>query len=132
MAPAWPAARPLRGSRGSPHGNIGGTGGSCAMADDSVIASLKSGIGSGETMAMLRRALRSGWRVPDEWKATMPSILHRIASDENASERDRMRAIETLVAMDAKNAEKLVALDKIERIDSGNATEVVVFKPMEF
>ena len=61
-----------------------------------------------------------------------PVELYKIIEDPQATARDRMRAAETLAAMDAKNAEKLVALDKIERIDSGNATEVVVFKPMEF
>lgn len=85
-----------------------------------------------ETLRMIQSALRNGWQIPDAWKSTLPVEVYRIVEDPSLGPRERLRAIETVVAMDAKNTEKLLALEKSVRLGGANATEAVVFPQLEF
>ena len=65
-------------------------------------------------MRMIQRAAINGWDIPDEWLKKLPSIIARIALDDDLTARDRLRAMETLRAMMRDNVDAAVALEKIE------------------
>ncbi len=56
-----------------------------------------------------------------------------VRDDENASHRDRLRAMELLESIAKRGIDIAMYLEKNERIDSGQATESVVFNivPLE-
>jgi hypothetical protein len=81
-----------------------------------------------ETLGMIQRALREGWKIPDCWKDTVPVEAMKLLEDTNVDVRTRMRAIEVLVVMDAKNTDKLLALAKEVRLGDGESTENVSHK----
>jgi hypothetical protein len=58
-----------------------------------------------------------------------PEICSRILSDDMAQPRDRLRAAEVLAAMARDKVNAAIALDKMERLDDGEATERVVISP---
>jgi hypothetical protein len=53
----------------------------------------------------------------------------RLLVDPAASPRDRLRAAEVLSAMARDQINAAIALDKIERLEGGDATERVVITP---
>jgi hypothetical protein len=82
-----------------------------------------------ETLRMLARAVRNRWPIPDDIRAAAPLIAKRIALTGN-NDRERLRAIELLAALDRDNIAALVALDKVERLDGGEATERIELAPI--
>jgi hypothetical protein len=58
-----------------------------------------------------------------------PKIASRIAV-EGGTDREKLRAIEVLAAMDRDNINALAMLDKIERLDGGEATERIELAPI--
>jgi uncharacterized protein (UPF0147 family) len=83
-----------------------------------------------EHLRMLRRAIVEGWEIPDHIKSRAPEVVASIL--ENGNDRERLRAAEVLAAMKRDNVNNLIALDKIERLEDGTATDRIEFKPMEF
>ena len=82
-----------------------------------------------ETMRMLRQAVRNRWPIPPTMREAAPKIASRIAV-EGATDRERLRAIEVLTAMDRDNINALAMLDKVERLDGGEATERIELAPV--
>lgn len=82
------------------------------------------------TLQMIKRAVTNGWSIPDEWKQELPQLCLRIATDENKGDRERLRATEILRAMSRDNLDALQVLDKIERLDGGEATERIELAPI--
>ena len=80
------------------------------------------------SLRTLQRAVINGWDVPAEAKKDLPSMCLAIAMDSERPERDRLRAIEVLRAMERDNLEAAQALDRIERLDNGQSTENVATK----
>lgn len=80
---------------------------------------------------MMLRAMKEGWQIPDGMLEACPKIASKIAL-ESKTEREKLRAIEVLAAMRRDNIAALQAIDKVERLDSGKATERVEFAPMKF
>lgn len=68
-------------------------------------------------MGMVWRAVKAGWRIPDEWKATLPQVAAKIAADPSKSDRDRLRALELLERLDSSNFAKLV--EAVKRTPEG-------------
>ena len=71
---------------------------------------------------MLVSAARNGWKIPAEIMQTAPAMLRDIMEGD-AGVREKLRAIETFVAMHKANIDALVQLDKVERLESGQDTE---------
>ena len=82
-----------------------------------------------ETLRMLVRAVRERWDIPPEMRVKAPEIARRIALGDG-TEREKLRAIELLAALDRDNIAALVALDKVERLDGGEATERIELAPV--
>ena len=78
-----------------------------------------------ETLVLLRRAIGEGWNIPESAFKNGAAIAVRIVANEQASNRDRCRALELLTKMRDSNIAAAVALDKIDRLNSGAATEIV-------
>ena len=82
-----------------------------------------------ESLRLLQRAVSEGWQIPEAVWGAAPRICTRILADENATPRDRLRATEVLAAMARDKVNAAIALDKIERLEGGDATERVVITP---
>lgn len=80
-------------------------------------------------LRLLQRAVSEGWQIPEAVWGAAPRICTRILADENATPRDRLRATEVLAAMARDKINAAIALDKIERLEGGDATERVVITP---
>lgn len=76
-------------------------------------------------LALLERAARKGWDVPDDLLTKLPDVAVKIALDANAGARERLRAVECVRAMVSDNVAAAVALDKVTRLDDGRPTENV-------
>ena len=85
-----------------------------------------------EALILLKRAVTSGWKIPTEWKNELPKLCMKIALDELKGDRERLRAVEILRAMSRDTIDALQVLDKIERLDSGTATERIELAPIEW
>jgi len=95
----------------------GGKGGTPSFADDDRHIR--------KDLALLERAARKGWDVPDELLTQLPDVAVKIALDATASARERLRAVECVRAMVSDNVAAAVALDKVKRLDDGRPTENV-------
>lgn len=81
---------------------------------------------------MIRQAVTNNWEIPNEWKAVLPKICLKMVADESRGDRERLRAIEILRAMNRDNLEAAQVLDKVERLDQGQATERIELGPIEW
>lgn len=80
---------------------------------------------------LLRRAVNEGWPISDEIRHDAPGMLESIARTEE-DPRARIKAIEVLRAMAKDNVDAAVALDRVERLEAGEATENIAFPRMTF
>lgn len=80
-------------------------------------------------LVLIRRALREGWKIPPHLMATLPSVIEQMIANAR-HDRDRLRAVETILAMQRANMEALVHADRCERLDGGGATERVELAPI--
>ena len=80
-------------------------------------------------LLLIERAIRGGWSIPPHVMKTLPSIVTAVA-ESSESERERLRAVEVLLAMDRANTDALQAADRCERLDGGAATDRVELLPI--
>lgn len=73
----------------------------------------------------LEALVYDGWNVPAEVYQTLPQALIDIATDTLQSTRDRIRATEALSHLIQHRTETAVQLDRIMRLDAGQATDRV-------
>jgi len=71
----------------------------------------------------LEQAVYNGWKIPEEAATVLPREVYAIASDPNASPRDRIRATELIAALRKADIEACIDLDRINRLDAGTPTE---------
>lgn len=82
----------------------------------------------GQDAAMVRRAIRQRWRIPDEVRETVVSRMARTVA-ESPIERDATAAAKVLVAAEGQNQADEHLDAKNARLDDGKPTESVrVFK----
>ena len=82
-----------------------------------------------ETLVLLASAIRNGWQIPDAALRSAPNIVASMLI--NGTAREKIRAAEVLIRMRDSNIAALAVGDKIERLDSGEATENFRFGPIE-
>tara|TARA_X000001382_G_scaffold97048_2_gene71434 strand:+ start:1815 stop:2171 length:357 start_codon:yes stop_codon:yes gene_type:complete len=87
---------------------------------------------SRQSLQMLQQALQNNWDIPQEWKQALPKFCMSIVLDKNKGDRERLRASEILRAMSRDNVEALTALDRIERLDGGEATDRIELGPIKW
>lgn len=80
-------------------------------------------------LRLVRRAIHGRWAVPDELLESLPRVVTGMVANAK-TDRERLRAVEVLVAMQRDNMAALQAADKIERLDDGNPTEVIQLAPI--
>ena len=80
-------------------------------------------------LRIIERAIRNGWQIPPHVMASLPEMVTQIA-ETTEHERDRLRAVDVLLAMDRANSDALQAADRVERLDGGGATERVELMPI--
>ena len=83
-----------------------------------------------ESLRLIHKAVKDQWEIPSEWKQALPELCLKVALDENKGDRERLRATEILRAMSRDNLDALQVLDKIERLDGGEATERIELAPI--
>ena len=84
-----------------------------------------------EDLRTLTAALRAGWDVPADVRTDARDIAASIMRS-SPVDRDRIAAVRLLVQMRKDDVEALALLDKIGRLDSGEATERIELKPVTF
>lgn len=77
-----------------------------------------------ESLRLIQRAVHNGWHIKDEWLREVPKLAAKIMAD-SQDERNRLRAAQLLEDILARACDAAIALDKIERLDGGQATERV-------
>ena len=82
-----------------------------------------------ETLVLLASAIRNGGQIPDAALRSAPNIVASMLI--NGTAREKLRAAEVLIRMRDSNIAALAVGDKIERLDSGEATENFRFGPIE-
>ena len=85
--------------------------------------------GRRSSLIVIQRAVENGWDVPQRIIDQVPEIVAQIMNDGLAPVRDRLRASEVLASLVKHRVEAAIALDKIERLDGGEATERFVVSP---
>lgn len=80
-------------------------------------------------LLLIERAIRGGWAIPPHVMRTLPAVVTGIA-ESTESERERLRAVEVLLAMDRANQDALQAADRCERLDGGGVTDRVELLPI--
>ena len=85
--------------------------------------------GRRSSLIVIQRAVENGWDVPQRIIDQVPEIVAQIMNDQIAPIRDRLRATEVLASLVKHRVEAAIALDKIERLDGGEATERFVVSP---
>ena len=85
--------------------------------------------GRRSSLIVIQRAVEKGWNVPQRIIDQVPEIVAQIMNDGLAPVRDRLRATEVLASLVKHRVEAAIALDKIERLDGGEATERFVVSP---
>ena len=78
-----------------------------------------------EHLRTLEAIVYDGWDVPRDVFVTIPHSLLEIAVDTMQSTRDRIRATEALAHLVQHRTEAAVQLDRILRLDAGQATDRV-------
>jgi hypothetical protein len=80
-------------------------------------------------LSTLRQAISNGWKIPEELKEQLPRVIVGMIRDAR-SDRERLRAIEVLVAMQRDNVNAFSAADRVQRLDGGEATERIELLPI--
>ena len=80
------------------------------------------------SLQIIQRAAENGWLIKDEWLEALPKVAVQIAATGNP--REKLRALEVLRAMMRDRVDAAVMLDKIERLDAGEATERTELGPI--
>lgn len=74
-------------------------------------------------LRIMEQVVYGGWDVPQAALDVLPKEVLAIATDPNASPRDRIRATELLAFLRQKNFENAEKIDRIYRLEDGEATE---------
>ncbi|TPV94852.1 MAG: hypothetical protein B7733_13020 [Myxococcales bacterium FL481] len=96
---------------GQPQDHGGGTGGRYATR-------------TRKGMAMLQRMVEAGGMAPEDLQRAK-AFAQSIIELENASVRDKLRANELVMAISKHTAAMGIELERLERLDAGEATERV-------
>jgi len=103
-----------------------------ARKDTAMMDAMQDGAGSvRSTMQLLAQAVKNRWVIPPEMRDAAGKLARHIAVH-GKTDRDRLRAVELLAALDRDNIAALLALDKVERLEGGNATERIELAPIVF
>jgi len=78
---------------------------------------------------LIRRAIEGRWNIPDELMDQLPRVVTGLIANAR-SDRERLRAVEILVAMQRDNLSALQAADRIERLDEGKPTDSIQLLPI--
>lgn len=81
------------------------------------------------SLRILQQAVENGWDIPQNIIDVAPRVVASILSDRNTAASTRLRAVEVLGAMMRDRVSAAIALDKIERLNEGMATERVEISP---
>jgi hypothetical protein len=80
-------------------------------------------------LRLVSRAIRNRWNIPAELMDKLPSVVVGMVAKAK-TDRERLRAVEVLVAMERDNMAALAAADRVERLDGGKPTELVELLPI--
>lgn len=90
----------------------------------------EGGLTKRSTLILLRSAIANGWELPNATMRAIPAYAASILSDTNSSQRERLRAAELLAMLQRDTIAALATLDKIERLENGDATERIELQPI--
>jgi hypothetical protein len=74
-------------------------------------------------LSCLERAVYGGWDIPEKISQEAPAFLADVMNDANMEPRVRVRAVEVLAALARDRVDAAVQLDRIYRLEAGEATD---------
>ena len=80
---------------------------------------------------LLRRAILHQWAIPAHIYATLPQACIDILNGADGT-REKLAAIKLLTTMHKDNVDAFVQVDKMDRLETGQATERYELKPVVF
>jgi pyruvate dehydrogenase complex dehydrogenase (E1) component len=80
-------------------------------------------------LRLLRRAILRGWQIPEEIYVTLPKVVVNILTNATTA-REKLAAIKLLTTMHKDNVDTYSVADRTERLDEGQATEIVELLPI--
>ncbi len=83
---------------------------------------LLDGMSERRGLNLLRRAVGEGWDMPANVRNEAPAFLEGVMRS-SSDDRARLKAVEILRQMAKDNVEAAVALDRVNRLEAGDATE---------
>jgi hypothetical protein len=81
------------------------------------------------TLDLIRRAVMGGWRMSPDTAEWLPARLEQFVRE--GDPREAIRAAEVLARLRRDNIDAMVALHRIERLEAGDATEIVQFPKLD-
>ena len=78
-----------------------------------------------EHLRLLEAMVYGGWEIPPDVFAEAPRRLAEIIGGVGVATRDRIRAMEALSSLAQQRMDASLQLDRIRRLDNGNATDRV-------
>lgn len=85
-----------------------------------------------DDLNVIKRAVGNGWKIPEQLREALPAMCAKIAIDESKGDRERLRAVEILRSMTRDNVDAAQVVDKIDRLDSGEATDRIELGPIQW
>lgn len=80
-------------------------------------------------LRLLRRAILRGWQIPEEIYVTLPKVVVNILTNATTA-REKLAAVKLLTTMHKDNVDTYSVADRTERLDEGQATEIVELLPI--
>lgn len=77
-------------------------------------------------LRLLQRAVKNNWEIPDYVVSGIPKLLAQLLANPKAHMRDRLRLIEVIATLARDNINLAVSLDRVERLETGRATDHVI------
>ncbi len=80
-------------------------------------------------LRLIKRAIHNRWQIPEDLMSQLPRVVTGLVANAR-TDRERLRAVEVLVAMQRDNMAALQMADRIERLESGRPTEQIELAPI--
>lgn len=80
-------------------------------------------------LRLIKRAILGRWQIPDDLLEQLPRVVTGVVANAR-TDRERLRAVELIVAMQRDNMAALQMADRLERLDGGSPTELIELAPI--
>lgn len=77
------------------------------------------------SMRLLQSEIRTATEVTEKYTESVVRLYREVMADPKATNRDKLRATEMLMALSKRGVDVAMYVDRMERVEAGEATDVV-------